>query len=677
MVLWTACLVYTHVKLINNAIKQFEEQNRVLVKELEKQGKSFEIFSSATLEAYRSQGGNILEFIAEGISGTREEITLLGMEGAKARRILYGFFPPGAFRLINKMSTVFQFLGGAVRRSTDSGKEHQKNLIALRKERDKHVKDSEKYLEMEDAIAAHMQGGQGKVSPVELLMKGFNKIPKFSLYGKTNLEGKGAGDFKSSKFMKGKENELNQKLQDRRLLPIIKNTNTVLQRFQKAGLGTEFNKSNRKATRAKLKNELSSMKMSRDEKMTLKYSSSLRTEGGTFGRRLKPFHEAQLSTGLKDPSQLEQAKNIQKLLNSSTSISFMIGEVLPQLKLRFEQGKKVSALTKLFLFKHAFKLAKLATLAFSLLTTNPKKLAGKLWAGTKKGFQVLFKAPFNAVKAISRFIILMSGYILYYGIIFSALIIAFRKPILKGFMAFKEGFATVMPVILFALNTVWGGFKKIYQGFKSGDLFTIIEGILQVAFGLLLGLWAVALAIWAGFISFIGAFVSQLFEQARDYVKSFMDGFGANYETLKKGVIILTLLAGLLFSWPAIVAGIVIMIGIVIGKTLYNNLATIQKFLSDKLDAVIDAINPIKQGKKSLSNLSSKVINVPAFANGGVSKGGMALVGEKGPEIVNLAKGSRVHSNTESKKMVGHTFNITVNARDSSKVSCKDSKDFF
>tara|TARA_R110002110_G_scaffold92833_1_gene242163 strand:+ start:948 stop:1145 length:198 start_codon:yes stop_codon:yes gene_type:complete len=40
MVLWTACLVYTHVKLINNAIKQFEEQNRVLVKELEKQRKT-------------------------------------------------------------------------------------------------------------------------------------------------------------------------------------------------------------------------------------------------------------------------------------------------------------------------------------------------------------------------------------------------------------------------------------------------------------------------------------------------------------------------------------------------------------------------------------------------------------------------------------------------------------
>ena len=40
MVLWTACLVYTHTKLINNAIKQFEEQNNILIKELEKQRKT-------------------------------------------------------------------------------------------------------------------------------------------------------------------------------------------------------------------------------------------------------------------------------------------------------------------------------------------------------------------------------------------------------------------------------------------------------------------------------------------------------------------------------------------------------------------------------------------------------------------------------------------------------------
>lgn len=61
---------------------------------------------------------------------------------------------------------------------------------------------------------------------------------------------------------------------------------------------------------------------------------------------------------------------------------------------------------------------------------------------------------------------------------------------------------------------------------------------------------------------------------------------------------------------------------------------------------------------------------IPFFASGGVSDGGMAVVGERGPELVNLPKGSRVHSNSDSKKMVGssssvvNNFNITVNAKD-------------
>ena len=55
---------------------------------------------------------------------------------------------------------------------------------------------------------------------------------------------------------------------------------------------------------------------------------------------------------------------------------------------------------------------------------------------------------------------------------------------------------------------------------------------------------------------------------------------------------------------------------------------------------------------------------VPFFAEGGVSAGGLAVVGEKGPELVNLPKGARVHSNAESRKMVGgNTIHVHVNGR--------------
>ena len=62
---------------------------------------------------------------------------------------------------------------------------------------------------------------------------------------------------------------------------------------------------------------------------------------------------------------------------------------------------------------------------------------------------------------------------------------------------------------------------------------------------------------------------------------------------------------------------------------------------------------------------------IPFFADGGVSDGGLSVVGEKGPELVSLPKGARVHSNAESKKMassnvVNNNVNVTINAKDTS-----------
>ena len=51
------------------------------------------------------------------------------------------------------------------------------------------------------------------------------------------------------------------------------------------------------------------------------------------------------------------------------------------------------------------------------------------------------------------------------------------------------------------------------------------------------------------------------------------------------------------------------------------------------------------------------------FASGGITPGGMVLVGERGPELVNLPKGSRVHSNAQSSRMVGNNIHVHINGR--------------
>ena len=52
-------------------------------------------------------------------------------------------------------------------------------------------------------------------------------------------------------------------------------------------------------------------------------------------------------------------------------------------------------------------------------------------------------------------------------------------------------------------------------------------------------------------------------------------------------------------------------------------------------------------------------------ATGGLAPqgGGMALVGERGPELVSLPGSARVHSNNASQRMMGNTINVHVNGR--------------
>lgn len=53
---------------------------------------------------------------------------------------------------------------------------------------------------------------------------------------------------------------------------------------------------------------------------------------------------------------------------------------------------------------------------------------------------------------------------------------------------------------------------------------------------------------------------------------------------------------------------------------------------------------------------------IVGFASGGVSSGGMAIVGERGPELVNLPAGTRVHNAGDTQRMLaGGARNVTVN----------------
>ena len=84
--------------------------------------------------------------------------------------------------------------------------------------------------------------------------------------------------------------------------------------------------------------------------------------------------------------------------------------------------------------------------------------------------------------------------------------------------------------------------------------------------------------------------------------------------------------------------------------------------IKNKFLELLEAIKNLNP-KKAIANKVNKVKGFFGLAGGGTIKsGGMAIVGEDGPELVSLPSGATVHSNTQSRNM-GNTIHVHVNGR--------------
>ena len=66
---------------------------RATLKDLSERAKpkKFELFNPRALMAYRRQGGTVLEYFAEFLTNSAEDIRILGFEAVKFRRFFFGF----------------------------------------------------------------------------------------------------------------------------------------------------------------------------------------------------------------------------------------------------------------------------------------------------------------------------------------------------------------------------------------------------------------------------------------------------------------------------------------------------------------------------------------------------------------------------------------------------------
>ncbi len=93
--------------------------------------------------------------------------------------------------------------------------------------------------------------------------------------------------------------------------------------------------------------------------------------------------------------------------------------------------------------------------------------------------------------------------------------------------------------------------------------------------------------------------------------------------------------------------------------------------IGDAISGAIGWLNRLADKIRSMPSMPS--VSVPGFASGtNFAPGGMALVGERGPELVTLPRGSRVNTASETANMLGNSggttqiFNLAYNTQQSS-----------
>ena len=210
-----------------------------------------------------------------------------------------------------------------------------------------------------------------------------------------------------------------------------------------------------------------------------------------------------------------------------------------------------------------------------------------------------------------------------------------------------------------------GDYEKIVP--LLGKIFDKAVLFLLTTLGVLLDVGFLALV--AGF-KLVGDFIVAFLENPSFREKIFKGLkvlllFIAGFIVLKFAVAQLLLLAGIA-ALPVALGVVVLAAGFTIAKYFGDRISDRFRPLVNGVMGILDAIKKVRRG---ISKLGRKLRKLPGFANGGVSSGGLAVVGERGPELVNLPAGARVNSNRESRKMVGGTtnnINITINARDTS-----------
>lgn len=338
-------------------------------------------------------------------------------------------------------------------------------------------------------------------------------------------------------------------------------------------------------------------------------------------------------------------KDITKSIKESdTAQAFRVLGTGPLAKRKRQAKKDIKRLRKSAPTKENIEALAMAKKNYELME---KLQNAALFSNKYQKFSIKFM---NGLKAAPKFLgqaLMFFGKMMLYAGIFLMIAYVLWKTVGKTLIeAVKEVMPAIQVMIGFvvaSLGMVWDGISSIFNAFfGDGNLGDVIDGVIQIAVGLLSLALSVAgtllVALGGVVVKFIGLAVSKTIAFLTDTFTSW-DGF------FKALPVILGVVAGIIafiYGAPIWLAGLAFVVLYKIGKWLVGKIKDAFSF----------------------------------NATGGLVNNDMTIVGERGPELVSLPRGSRVHSNSNSKRMAGgsgvvNNFNITINAKDTSKAEMR------
>lgn len=579
-------------------------RTRILTASIKMNNDQFNLGAKTFLD-YRKAGGTSLEYLSTFMTSTSEKVKILGFEARSVRRLIYGFFPPGMFRLVNKTATAFNGLGGAYRAIRDN------------------IKDAGKATKDSNNIFSN----------------------SIKLLGKLNLN----KPLKEAFTILGGSKGRRKRAQNEERLKQIK-----VERFDRS---TQLGN-----LRGKRKNNPALMKDPAFREQIMALRKELRgLDKEEAGREAyTQTVEGTGFTGKKGKTGINQLLRISQSMQSGLGVRAFIAS---KNKIFNKATWKGLWAGMLGLIPRLFSRIKSMGRGLKTFFSGQGIFNKENWKNFAKGIVKRGKA-FNAkFQMIFRPFMTFLVYAVVYLAIISIIVVFVLKTIKEAWKFTQKVISPFVGMMLNALSGIWDGLTELFSGIINGDLYKIASGLIDIVINVAQFLLGLALTIVVG----LGTMVLTMLVTGAKKLFKFVIGIFTGAVDIKKNIgkifMLVAVIIGLIFGFP-------VMLGVLLTGLIILAVKKIGEKLKDMVFGVKIIKNVVKGAGKFLGNVRDKVMG--AFADGGiVSKSGMQLVGERGPELVRLPKGTRVHSSTESRKMLqntnnSNTINITINAKDTS-----------